>query len=357
MRRTDTLIIGAGPAGCAAAITLACAGQRPLLLERHATAQQIVCGGFLSQDSLALLGGLGIDPVALGARPITRLRLIAGRRVAEAPLPFAAAGLSRATLDAALRHRAVATGAVLESGRPVRAIEGGVARFDGDGIAADAIILATGKHDLRGAPRPRAPDSAVGLRTRLTPTPALTRALAGMIELHLFRHGYAGLLIQEDGQANLCLSVARSRLAAAGGTPAALLAALARESPIFADRLGQASAQADWQAIAGLPYGWRDRAANQTLYRIGDQAAVIASLAGDGIAIALASGRAAATARLTGTSPAAYAAAFAARAHRPLLIAGAGRRMAEGGSAPLLVAAARIPGLVGIAARLTRIGH
>ncbi len=77
----NTLIVGGGPAGCAAAITLARAGTAPRLIERSEGGHDIVCGGFLGWDALALLRRLGIDAAALGARPIARLRLIDGSRV------------------------------------------------------------------------------------------------------------------------------------------------------------------------------------------------------------------------------------------------------------------------------------
>ena len=366
MRRTDALIVGGGPAGCAVAITLAEAGVSPLLIERHTTPQQIVCGGFLGHDAITGLAALGIPINALGARPIHRVRFCVGARIAESALPFPAAGLSRTTLDTALRARAVACGAIIETGRAARAFDSGdcphgVIRLDnGDVLTADAIFLATGKHDLRGAPRPRdalGDDPAIGLRTRLTPTPALAAALNGVIELHAFDRGYAGLLVQDDGTANLCLSVARSRLLESAGNPTILLETLAAGSPHLAHRLAAASALADWQAIAGIPYNWCDSGLNQTLYRVGDQTAVIASLAGDGIAIAIASGRAAATSWLAGYPPARHATTFAARARRPLAVAGAIRSLAEHRHRGLLARAAALPGLMALAARLTRINH
>ena len=86
---TGPLIVGGGPAGAAAAITLARGGARPLLLERHAEAHDTLCGGFLGWDALRRLDAIGIDAAALGARPITRLRLVAGDRLVEVVLPSA----------------------------------------------------------------------------------------------------------------------------------------------------------------------------------------------------------------------------------------------------------------------------
>jgi flavin-dependent dehydrogenase len=363
MRRTDPLIVGGGPAGAAAAITLARSGAAPLLIDRNREAPDQLCGGFLGWDALAALRTLGIDPEALGARPIHRVRLIAHGTTVEASLPFAAAGLSRRTLDAALLDGAAQAGAGIERGVIVRSIDPAARtiRVDGgDEIAAETLFLATGKHDLRGGARPReagGSDPAVGLRTRLTPSPALCAALAGTIELHLFRHGYAGLLLQEDGAANLCLSVARSRFVAAGGTGEGLLANL-RDAPRLAARFGEATAHTPWQAVAAVPYGWRARETHPGVFRLGDQAAVIASLAGDGVAIALASGRLAADHHLRGRHDAAadYQRTFASIAARPLGVAGSLRRVGESAAAPgLLATFGRLPGLAGLLARLTRI--
>ena len=365
MRRTAALIAGGGPAGSAAAIVLAQAGARPLLIERHAEPQDIVCGGFLGWDALAGLEALGLDVMALGARPIGRMRLLAGRQRIEASLPHQAAGLSRRTLDAALLDRASLEGAAIERGVAIRRAEGPPFRIDlGDGaaIATDALLLASGKHELRGLarPRPAGGKGAVGLRARLTPSPVLARELESVIELHLFAGGYAGLLVQEDGSVNFCLSIAPARLAEAGGEPERLVALLAEDAPALGDRLGAASAIGAWSAVAGVPYGWRAQGSAPGLFRLGDQAAVIASLAGDGIAIALQSGRAAAAAYL-GHGPGgadSFQREFAHRAERPLRVAGALRSLAENSALapPLLGLFGRVPGLAAMLARLTRIG-
>lgn len=324
----------------------------PVVIEKSTGEHDLVCGGFLGWDAIAALKKLGLDPAVLGARPIHRLRLVSGRKVVEAELPRAAAGLSRRRLDATLLRMAEDGGAAVLRGRTARALEGGCLRLDdGSEMTADAVFLATGKHELRGAVRPigNRPVS-VGLRTAIDPP----RDLAGTIELHLYNGGYAGLLVQEDGAANLCLSVAQARMA---NGREAFLAALLREAPLLAERLG-GRIPADWEAIAGVPYGWRAREAVPGLFRLGDQAAVIASLAGDGIAIALTSGAAAAHACLHDDDGAvAYQRAFAARAKRPIAIAETLRHMAE---APLrrkvMLGLAGVPGLAKLAARMTRIG-
>ncbi|MCW1431015.1 NAD(P)/FAD-dependent oxidoreductase [Novosphingobium sp. JCM 18896] len=356
------LIVGGGPAGAAAAITLARADVLPHLIERTSGEHDVVCGGFLGWDALALLGRLGIDTTALGARPITRLRLIAGKRRIEAPLPHAAAGLSRRSLDAALLAAAERAGAEVTRGVTVRSADPQRRRVrlhDDSEIACDALLLATGKHELRGVARPladRRDSLAVGLRAALPPSPARQAALADTIELHLFDQGYAGLLLQEDGTANLCLSVSQQRLTAAAG-PAALLAELANELPTLAERLGP-DLPAPISAIAGVPYGWSAGTTTAGLFRLGDQGAVIASLAGDGIAMALAGGIGAAEALLAEGPDAAEAwqAGFARRTARQRRLAemlrhGAERRL---GRAALMALLRLAPGLITPATHLTR---
>ncbi len=347
------------------AIRLAEAGERSLLFERTGGAHDVVCGGFLGWDSLAMLNRAGIDAFALGAQPVDQLHLVAGRRTALIDLPLAAAGLSRTTLDAALLSRAEHLGTTVERNVAIRQLDPEhhtVKTAGGEGIAADAIFLATGKHDLRGAPRDPGTrhDTMIGMRVRLDPTPALRRSLKHRIELILVDRGYAGLVLQEDGSANLCFTVAQSRLDEAGGDRERLLADLATEAPILGERLGQSNGRNGWVSVARVPYGWRTDTTRSGLFRLGDQAAVIASLAGDGIAIALASARMAADHFIRYGPEGALRFQFhlAKAARRPLWIADRLRSMAEssGKASVGVVAIARFPAAARAAARATRIG-
>lgn len=294
------IIIGGGPAGTAAAIALSRAGQRPRLIERRTEALPGVCGGFLGWSGIAALKTLGIDSWSLGAQPISRFRFVTRERMVEAPLPHVAAGISRRTLDGALLKAAIEAGACVALGRTARSADadrGRVRLDDGEEVEAEAVFLATGKHELRGLAR-HFGHSSVGLRASLPALAARTEALTGVVEMHLFDQGYAGLLLQDDGTANVCLSVSSERMSKAGNVPA-LLAGLMEEAPSLAERLG-GEVPAHFDAVAGVPYGWRARHGTQGLFRIGDQGAVTASLAGDGIAIAIASGMSAARAFMAG---------------------------------------------------------
>jgi menaquinone-9 beta-reductase len=354
------LILGAGPAGCAAAIALAEAGAAPVLLDRDAQVRDQLCGGFLSWRTAASLRELGTDPTSLGARTIETLALFAGNREVALALPAPAFGLSRGALDAALRRRAVSAGARLEIDS-ARGIEGTTVLGRAREWRGGALFLATGKHDVRGLPRQRRwRDPALGVRLRLPPTPSRETLLAGRIELHLFVGGYAGIVMQEDGSANVCLAVRKSLLACSAGDPARLLEDLAEAHPAFARRLGE-----DWRAgptetIGAVPYGWIARDASPGLFRLGDQAAVIPSLAGEGISIALVSGAMAARhwlARGAQGAPS-YQRELASRVAGPMRAAGAARSLAESrlGAAAGFAVARAVPAAVRWLMQASRIG-
>jgi flavin-dependent dehydrogenase len=340
-----------------AAIVLARAGAAPVLLERDEQVGDALCGGFLSWRSGERLRAVGIDPLALGGHRVDTLALIAGTREATAALPSPGSGLSRHALDTALRNRAVGEGATLAIDR-ARAVRPGLVEGEAREWLAETIFLATGKHDVRGEARPRsAKDPALGLRVRVPASERLQAVLHGRIELHLFAGGYAGIVLQEDGTANVCLAVRKSLLGKAGGDPRALLDALAAEHPRFGERMAFAPNDLPIDTVGSVPYGWIARATEKGFYRLGDQAAVIPSLAGEGMAIAMTSGEAAAQAWLAGDSALQYQRAFARQAVRPVRVAGTIWRVAERdvGARVLTVLAGATPALARAAMALTRI--
>jgi menaquinone-9 beta-reductase len=349
MRFENPVILGGGPAGSAAAIMLARGGAKPLVIDRQAEIGDALCGGFMSWHTLKNLARLGVEP---SGHPIDHVRVFAGNRCASARLPAGAIGLSRHRLDTLMRAQAIESGAGLEIAM-IKHI---------DEVDAETRFLATGKHDLRGITRPKidADDPTLGLRIKIGPHPRLTTLVGSSIELHLFDRGYVGLLLQEDGKANLCLAVRKSRLADAGGNPTALLRQLGDMMPALGERLAFMEAQPDADAIASVPYGWRATTTEPGLFRLGDQAAVIPSLAGEGNGIAIASGIAAAQAWLSGGAAAApaYQADFARQSRRPVALA---KWLWERGETPWSAAVATTilraaPGAMQLFARATRIG-
>lgn len=299
----------------------------------------------------------------LGAHPIDNVRLCAGARTAEARLPFRAAGLTRFVLDEELLAHAAELGTEVHRGAAARAVsaDGIVSGTYGD-VSPAALLLATGKHALRGIPRDAegAIADMVGIKLHLRLAPAQRAAVANHIELHLFSGGYAGLQLVERDQANLCLAVSRDLLAAQGCRPEAVLESLARTEPQLARRLDGAVPLLDRPlTIAGVPYGFVHRArAGERAFRLGDQAAVIPSFCGDGMGIALHSAKLAADALLMGLAPEAYHRRLARDVGGPVRRATWAQKrvgMSAEGQAGLVRAAAMLPPALRLAARLTRI--
>ncbi len=362
----QVLIAGGGVAGAAAACLLARAGHAVRLFERQAGPADKMCGEFLSREALFYLERLGVDVAALGGQAITHVRLVRGGSVVTAALPFRGMSLTRRVLDEALLARAGALGAQIARGQAVRlAVADGAWRLDDEGGAGwrgAALFLATGKHEMRGAPRRLAapPEHLVGWKSYFRLIPAQQAALARHVELILFPGGYGGLQMVEGGRANLCLLIARSRLRSAGGWAGLLDGLLADSAHLRARLEGAAALLAQPLAIARVPYGFLHAPAPDDpddVFRLGDQFAVIPSFAGDGMAMAL-HGAAVASACFAAGQPAGV---YHRRLRRDLAapIARAGRCYRFGrhpaGQAVLVQAAARLPGLLRLAARLTRV--
>jgi flavin-dependent dehydrogenase len=130
----DVVIVGAGPAGCAAAVALAQAGRSAVVIDKATFPRDKFCGDGLTAGALRHLEALGLDP--LEVRSWHRVddiivRAPSGREV-EFPLPrrqgqFAVVA-RRFDLDYALVKRARAVGATIHDGHPFRSIGFGITR-------------------------------------------------------------------------------------------------------------------------------------------------------------------------------------------------------------------------------------
>jgi len=188
---TNVLIIGAGPAGSAAARVLAQAGVDVLLVDQHPMGRDKICGDGLIPDAHQALQRLGLlEPVMARARHVTHVGCI-GPRGGRIDVPGELAVLPRRELDEILAQGAVDAGArfmapyrfenVLEdaSGRVVGArFRCGEQHVE---IRADWVLLATGAN-----PKPL---QTVGLCERHTPSGVALRgyvhapALVGKIPM------------------------------------------------------------------------------------------------------------------------------------------------------------------------------
>jgi len=357
----DHLVIGGGPAGAMVALRLSAQGRAVTLVERESGPHHKVCGEFLSAEAVAYLQQVGVAPLELGAVPIRSLRLSAGNRCIDAPLPFPALSLSRHTLDAALLRRAGESGCRILRGVAVEALQARNAEWlvtcGRRSLVASNLFLATGKHDLRGLVRtPAQQTDLIGFKLHWRLTSGQIQVLNERMDLYLFPGGYGGLSLVESGAANLCLVVRRSVLRKLGGWPQ-LVTFILRGNRALRELLHGATPLASRPlAIAPIPYGYL--AGNrQDLWPVGDQAAVIPSFTGDGMSIALHSASLAAYMFLAEKSSADYTAILRAQLRRQMTLATWISRAAvtRMGRAAVFTALPCAPGLMRWIAASTRI--
>jgi geranylgeranyl reductase family protein len=148
----DVAIIGAGPAGLAAALAAAARGARTIVLERAEHPRYKTCGGGLIGTSLAVAG----DRIAVPARDQIRAATVTldGRRAftREDRDPLLAM-VTREEFDDALRGAAVAAGAAVRQRSPVRGITQDDAHAcarlaDGTSVCARVLVGADGSSGI-----------------------------------------------------------------------------------------------------------------------------------------------------------------------------------------------------------------
>ena len=107
----DVLVVGAGPAGAAAALTLARGGLHVVLVDARAFPRDKVCGDALIPDAHQALRQLGVlEAVMAVAQPVTHVGCVAPRG-GRVDVPGVLAVLPRKQLDDIVCRAAVAAGA------------------------------------------------------------------------------------------------------------------------------------------------------------------------------------------------------------------------------------------------------
>jgi flavin-dependent dehydrogenase len=308
LSKADALVIGAGPAGSIAALTLARAGARVRLIDRASFPRDKLCGDTLNPGSLSILDRLGIgDEVRACALPITGMTVTGpGAQVsAEYPDGLRGMSLTRRRLDQVLLDAAVAAGAGVDTGIAVSD-----PIMDGDRVLG--VQLAGGRGRLR-APVVIAADgrgSRIAARTHLSAYARAPRRWAfGAYfshvtrmtqrgEMHIRRGGYIGVAPLPGGLTNV--SVVTDGHGSVP-TPRAEQQAIVRRAleadAVLRDRFSGAT-QVSPVTVMG-PLAVNARAAGcPGLLLAGDAAGFVDPMTGDGLRFALRGGELAAQAAL-----------------------------------------------------------
>jgi flavin-dependent dehydrogenase len=316
----DVVVIGAGPAGSAAAGMLSLRGRRVLVLEKEGFPRRKVCGEFLSAHAAEQLAALGLRAeIEAPAERIHRgaLFLPGGEEVAFR-LPGTALGVSRERLDERLARWAEDRGAELRYGVRARGVAAASDGFrvrvsegpDEEEIETRSVVGAWGRWDALDRERQGGGEGRGRRFLAWSRGYEPSGSLAGRVALYLFPGGYCGLSRVEGGRVHLAGIVddATHRSLPSGWES---VLAHARASNVALDRAMAGLAAATDFRGAGPVYLAAKPPAEGGVLMVGDSAGVLDPFSGQGIACALSSGVLAARTletALAGTVPLARAA-------------------------------------------------
>jgi menaquinone-9 beta-reductase len=275
----DLIVVGAGPAGSACAITAVRAGARVLLLDKGSFPRHKVCGEFVSPESLHIVDSLLGANKFSGCPAIPLSRIFLDSRQITVPVEPAASSIPRYDLDAALLLAAKDGGVDVREEVLVRDVRAGtnvttmkVVTMIGE-FTAKAVINASGRWSQ--LTQRESPDKTkwIGLKAHFNEQPA-----PQSVDLYFFPGGYCGVQPIDGQGVNACAMVQAN---------------IARSlEEVFALHPELQHRSRDWQqrfptvATSGLRF--RDpRTEDRGMFLAGDAAAFIDPFAGDGISLAL----------------------------------------------------------------------
>jgi menaquinone-9 beta-reductase len=306
MQRLDVIVIGAGPAGIAAGLTAVARGLDTLVLDAATFPRDKTCGDGLTTGALRLLERLGLPRASLGCDAYARVHDVmlvspSGRRV---PLPIGAGGeragvITRMRLDAALVAHARTRGVeIREASRAATltpAAHGVQVTTDGGAEYSARFVIAADGHfsPARRAWQGGGPALGEWHAARQYFSGVTDRKLWVAFERDLLP-GYAWVFPLPGGRANVGFGVLRD------GRKGRDLKALwpdLLQRPLLREILGPGAVAEDRVRAWPIPTQYRPAAlADGRVLFVGDAAAVVDPMTGEGIAQALETGMLAAQA-------------------------------------------------------------
>jgi geranylgeranyl reductase family protein len=307
----EVLVVGAGPAGSAAAAALARAGRDVLLVEAREHPRPKACAEYASPMILEELARLGLPRSAWSdaAHPLRGMRVTLGNRAVDVryrrgAVQRTAFGLRRTAFDAALAAHAVACGARLlertafeDLARDDGRVTGAVVRTSA-GRRAVSCRWVIGADGARSRVAQRAGVERVA-RPRRLGLVAHYQGVTGLSdsgEMHVGPGWYVGLAPIAGSELNVGMALP---LDGERGSAEARFGAAIAGLPAVAARLGGARRMTP--ILGASPIGHRvAKAAGPGWMLVGDAAGFIDPFTGEGIYRALRSARAAAAALAAG---------------------------------------------------------
>jgi menaquinone-9 beta-reductase len=275
----DLIVVGAGPAGSACAITAARAGAKVLLLEKDRFPRQKVCGEFVSPESLGLLHGFLEDSRFQSCAQIISSRIFLDNKLLVLPVSPAAQSIPRFDLDPALCAAAAKGGVTTCEGVTVREVQRKeffyVHTSEGT-YAARAVVNATGRWSKLTQFDVAGKDKWIGLKAHFTEaSPPQT------VDLYFFSGGYCGVTPVGPNSINACAMVRADA--------AHTLEDVFTKEPRLHER--SRAWQPLFSTVTTSPLYFREpETESDGMFLAGDAAGFIDPFAGDGISLALQSG-------------------------------------------------------------------
>jgi flavin-dependent dehydrogenase len=338
----DALVIGAGPAGSAAAILLAAAGWRVVLVEQQAFPRRKVCGECIAAGNLELLDRLGVGAEfrALAGPELRRVGWMNETTTVAAEMPACTSGpypfgraLGREHLDPLLLARARALGVTVLQPFQVRAVSGAVGRYSievqargqrAQRLESRVLIDAHGSWErgprMTGEETEERRPNRAGDLFAFKATYSNAAISPGFLPVLALRGAYGGMVLGESGRTTLACCIRRDALAACRAAEPRVTAGLAVEAYLRRECEGvrrlleSARREGAWLSVGPLRPGMRLGAPNG-VFRVGNAAGESHPLIGEGISMALQSAALLAPI-LTSRPPASFDEERAADAHR-----------------------------------------